>query len=108
MKGAKILKGVIGMFFFSSLPLFVLADKGKPICNIKIIQSVINKIQADTLLPPQKNTESPKDKPIEAVIKEVPPARKQAIPIPVHVKVNPIKIIKPKIKVIKPVIKVLH
>ena len=108
MKGAKILKCVIGMFFLTSLPLWALADNGKPACNIKIIQSVIIPMQADTSLPSQKNVESPKDKPADAVIKEVPLARKQAIPIPVNIKVNPIKIIKPKIKVIKPVIKVLH
>lgn len=108
MKGSKLLKAFIGIFFLISFPLWVLADKGKPVCNIKIIQSAINLMQADTLLPLPKNTESPKDKPIETTIKEVPKARRQAVPIPIIVKVKPVKIIKPKIKVIKPVIKVFH
>jgi hypothetical protein len=108
MKGLKILKSVIGMFFLTSFPLWVLAHNGQPTCNIKTIQSVINPMRADTLLPSQKNAESPKDQPADATIKEVPLARKQAIPIPVNIKVNPVKIIKPTIKVIKPVIKILH
>jgi hypothetical protein len=108
MKGAKTLKRVIGMFFLTSLPLWVLAVNGKPVCNIKFIQSAINPMQADTSLPLRKKAENSKDKPVDGIIKEVPIARRQAIPIPVNIKVNPVKIIKPNIKVIKPVIKILH
>ncbi|HET7119260.1 MAG TPA: hypothetical protein VFI29_22385 [Hanamia sp.] len=108
MKESKKLKRGLGIFFLISLPLWALADNGKPVCNIKIIQSIIITMQADTLLPLPKNAEIPKDKPVETTIKEVPKARRQAVPIPVIVKVKPVKIIKPKIKIIKPVINVLH
>jgi hypothetical protein len=60
--------------------------------------------QTDSLPPKTKNGDNANDKPVEKIIKAVPKARKQAVPIPVVVPVNPIKIVKPKI--VKPVIKV--
>lgn len=45
------------------------------------------------------------EKPVAAVIKAVPKARRVVAPKPVQVKVKPVKVIKPKI--VKPVLKVL-
>jgi len=108
MKGAIILKGFIGMFFMISIPNWVLASDGKPVCSITFNHTVINLIQSDTIPPPKKITESTNDKPSADIIKEVPKARRQPVPIPVIVNIKPVKIIKPKIKIIKPLIKVLH
>ena len=97
------------MFFLISLPVWSFASRGKPICNFSMIQPAANPMQSDTLLPEKKNIENPKkDAPFDPVIKVVPLARKQVIPVPLNVKVNPVKIIKPNIKVIKPVIKILQ
>lgn len=60
---------------------------------------------ADTV-PASRPAENTPAKPVEEIIKEVPKARKQTVPVPVVVQVKPIPVIKPKI--IKPVIKVLH
>lgn len=73
--------------------------------NIKLL-----KIITDTLPSPVKPAEAASakpvtEKPVATVIKEVPKARKVAVPKPVTVKVKPVKIIKPTI--IKPVLKVL-
>ena len=98
------MKHFIGIFFLTSLPVWALAAQDKPL----ILQPVINQMQTDTSVPAKKAIESTKEKPADAVIREVPLARKQAIPIPVKIKVDPVKIIKPNIKVIKPVIRILH
>jgi hypothetical protein len=106
MKGAIILKGFMGMFFIISSPQWVLANEDKPLCNITFNHTAMNSIQSDTLPPPIKSTESAIDKPAADIIKEVPKARKQPVPIPVNLQIKPIKIIKPTI--IKPLIKILH
>jgi hypothetical protein len=106
MKGATILKVFIAVFFIISIPRIVLADTGKPPGSIQFSHISINALLSDTIIPKKKVVESTKDKPSATAIKVVPKARRQAIPIPVKVKVKPVKIIKPKI--IKPLIKVLH
>jgi hypothetical protein len=105
MKGATILKVFIAIFFIIGIPHTVLADTGKPPGGIQFSHIPINELLSDTIIP-KKKVESTKDKPSATAIKVVPKARRQAIPIPVKVKVKPVKIIKPKI--IKPLIKVLH
>lgn len=108
MKGAIVLKGFIGMFFMISIPHWVLASDGKPADNFTLNHTAINLIQFDTIPPPKKSTEITNDKPGAEIIKEVPKARRQPVPIPVNVNIKPVKIIKPKIKIIRPLIRVLH
>ncbi len=103
---AIVLKGFIGIFFMISMPKWVLARDGKPVCNLAFNHTVISAIQSDTLPPPPgKIMESNKDMPAVDIIKVVPKAHKQPVPIPVNVQVKPVKIIKP---IITPVIRVLH
>ncbi len=104
MSRIKIAKQFIGIIFLTSLPVWAFATTEK----LLIIEPAIIQRQTDTLLPAKKNIESTKENKADAVIKKVPIARKQAIPIPIKIKVDPGKIIKPNIKVIKPVIKILH
>ncbi len=106
MKGVNMWKGFIAIFIMITTSQWALASEGKPLCDLTFNHTVINPIQSDTLPPPAKNTVSTTDKPVQDILKVVPKARKQPVPIPVNVKVNPIKIIKPKI--IKPIIRVLH
>jgi len=103
MRGA-LWKGFIGMFFIISLPQWVMAKEGKPLSNITF-NHIANLIQSDTLPPPKKSTAGTNDKPAVATIKVVPKARRQPVPIPVIVKVKPVKIVKP---IIRPVIRILH
>ncbi|MEO6355444.1 MAG: hypothetical protein ABIU77_20870 [Ferruginibacter sp.] len=104
MKALKILRcftGLILMIF----PELTKAGDGKPMVPFIIISN----IQTDTIPPKAIVPDNPADKPLEEVIKEVPKARKQSVPVPV-VKVIPVKIIRPKVikPVIKPVIKIIH
>ena len=108
MKGAIILKGFIGMFLIISIPNWVLASDGKPPRNFKFNHSVINLIQSDTIPPPKNNTESNNDKHDQVIIKEVPKARRLPVPVPVVIKIKPVRIIKPRIKIITPLIKAIH
>jgi hypothetical protein len=103
MKGA-LWKGCIGMFFIISLPQWVMAKEGKPLCNITF-NHVANLMQSDTLPPPKNSAAGTNGKPAVAIIKVVPKARRQPVPIPVIVKVKPVKIVKP---IIKPLIRILH
>jgi len=104
MKGAIICKVFMGISFFIALPHFVLADSGKPMDNIKFNHTAISALRSDTIIP-KKKVESAEEEPA-TVIKVVPKARRQSIPIPVQVKVRPVKIVRPKI--IRPLMKVLH
>ena len=102
------------------LPKAKAAD-GKPCAGIKINYVQINQVIADTTAPAkdnkasegktgeQKEENKTEEKPVE-VVKVIPNARRQPIPVPVKVNVKPVKIIKPKIikPVLKPVIKILH
>lgn len=115
MDRLKKVKTIIIIFLLISMPVWALAVDGKPDYEFTITEPVI-RISSDTSLPAKRDIEKPKEKPVEnlvekpvvIVIKEVPLARKQAIPVPVKVKINPVKVIKPKITVIKPVIKIVH
>jgi hypothetical protein len=104
MKGAIIGKVFIGIFFFIASPYFVRAGSGQPVDTIKFNPAAINALPSDTIIP-KKKVKTEEEKPA-TVIKIVPKARRQSIPVPVNVKVRPVKIIKPKI--IKPVIKVIR
>lgn len=110
MKGRIILKGLIAGFVFISLPGWLLADTGEPFCHFKFT----NLVASDTIPPPSqvKSTVVTNDQATGEVktIKVVPKARRQPVPVPVTIEVNPVKIIKPTIikPIIKPIIKVLH
>jgi hypothetical protein len=97
-----IIKRLVVFFLIISLPQFVIASEEIP---LKHFRSVLQNKISDTTLPGKKGTEKIDEKPGNNIIKVVPKARRQPIPLPM-VKVNPVKIIKPKI--IRPVIKVLH
>ena len=116
MKRAIIFKGLIVIFCSAAAPRFALAGDRKPLTALKINYKAINQIIGDTTLPVQdekttqrKEEKGTDDKTVEAV-KVIPQARRQPIPVPVKVNIQPIKIIKPKIikTVVKPVIKILH
>jgi hypothetical protein len=104
MKEAIIYKVFIAIFFFIALPHLVWAGSGKPVDTTRFSNTVIIALPSDTIIP-KKKVSSGEEKPA-TVIKIVPKARRQSIPLPVKVEVKPVKILKPKI--IKPVIKVLH
>jgi len=111
-----ISKGLIVVLCIISIPHFAFAGDGKPSIVIKMDYAVINQIVADNTFPaPDKKASKEKEEkaadknPVEEV-KVIPKARRQAIPLPVKVNIQPVKIIKPKIikPVIKSVIKILH
>ena len=103
MKAIKMLKCFTGLFFVMIIPMLNKANDGKPVLRNTII---ISSLQPDTIPPKVKSADIADNKPAEDIIKVVPKARKQAIPIPVKVQVKPLKVIKPKI--IKPIIRVLN
>ena len=111
MKGAIIGKCLIGILVLISSPQWIMARAVHPAKQITSETATIS-LQTDTLPPSKKITEAPgdkpvpNDKPVAKVIKVVPKARRQTVPVPVDIKIKPVKIIKPKI--IKPVIRVLH
>ena len=104
-------KCLIGMLVLISTPQWIMAKAVHPAKQITSETAVIS-LQTDTVPPSKKITEAPadkpvpNDKPVAKVIKVVPKARRQAVPVPINVKIKPVKIIKPQI--IKPVIRVLH
>lgn len=101
MKHSLIIKVLVGLLI-TALPKWSLAD-GKPYDNISFRKNLINAIR-DTI--PQQSEESlvnTNGKKKEKRIKVLPKPRRQAIPVPVNVKVIPV--IKP---IIKPIIKILH
>ena len=111
MKGAMIGKCLIGILVLISSPQWTMAKAVYPAKQITSETAIIS-LQADTIPPSKKIKEAPgdkpvpNDKPVANVIKVVPKARRQTVPVPVDIKIKPVKIIKPKI--IKPVIRVLH
>ena len=94
---------IVSMF---TLPLKIMANDGKPAIHwhTTFNGSILNR--ADTLPAQKKTGEAVENSGSDEVIKIVPKARKQSIPIPIGVQVKPIILIKPKI--IKPIIKILH
>ncbi len=114
MKKALRIQSLIIIFLIAAIKPAMAS--GKPYPGIKINYSSINRLMADTTLP-EKDEKTKEEKKKEnatsdqqtEVVKVIPNARRQAIPLPVKVNVHPVKIIKPKIKaVVKPVIKILH
>ena len=79
--------------------------KSKP---CRFTTSQFNQLKAKTIsdtIPPAVKTVDPTSaKPAGDMIKTVPKVRKQQLPVPVNIKVKPVKIAKPK--VIKPKLKI--
>ncbi len=73
--------------------------------EMSVVQTLTDTIPAPAQQPVASPAKPVAEKPVTAVIKAVPKARRVAAPKPVQVKVKPVKIIKPKI--VKPVLKVL-
>lgn len=86
-------------------PAFAEASDGKTRLTFNFKHSVKVGMHLDTVPQPIKPVETNKEKPVPVVIKALPAPRRQAIPVPVKVKVVPVKVIKPKI--VKPIIKLL-
>lgn len=111
MKGRFILKGLVVIFCMITLPKWTMAKGGKPLPGIKVDYGVITRMIADTTLPEteKKSTDKKEEKTDEQtpvqVVKVIPLARRQSIPVPVKINVHPVKIIKP---IVKPVIRILH
>ena len=100
-----MLRCFIGMFILLNAPVLVNGENGKPKLHIRNCLAGMPGNQVDTLPPSVKSTDNAvAAKPAEEIIKAVPKARRQAVPIPVVIPVKPIQIVKPKI--VKPVIKV--
>ena len=104
MKGLMVLRCFIGVFILLNVPQLVSGKSGKSKHCFGICLAVMPGDQTDTLPPKMKSDDKADNKPVEKIIKAVPKARKQAVPVPVVIPVNPIKIVKPII--VKPVIKV--
>ena len=105
-----ILNAFTGIFLLCSISVCAKANEVKPACILNRENNLFMHVLTDTIPTAVKPVEATAakpvtEKPVATVIKEVPKARKVAVPKPVTVKVNPVKIIKPKI--IKPVLKVL-
>ena len=105
MKGFKNSKSIIGIVLVLTFPICSKACdyNTTPFANLTATNTFMQYL--DTIPVKVASPENTINKPTESIIKEVPKARNQPIPIPVNIKVNPIKIIKPKI--IKPIIKIL-
>jgi hypothetical protein len=107
MKAVKGFKCFIGLFFLINSSQRASACDGKPVLHLNNMNYIsTTHLQTDTLPPKVSGPDKADNKPVEAIIKVVPKARKQVVPIPVSIPVKPPVIIKPKI--IKPVIKILH
>ena len=121
MKSTITIKGLIVIFCMMAFPHVVKAADGKPSAGIKMNYVQINQLIGDTTVPAKDKKTAPEktgaeqeentteDKPVD-VVKVIPNARRQPIPVPVKVNVKPVKIIKPKIMkpVLKPVIRIIH
>ncbi|HSN08293.1 MAG TPA: hypothetical protein VLS85_04600 [Hanamia sp.] len=116
MKRRFILKGFIVIFCMLTFPQLTMAKGGKPLPGIKMDYGMITRMIADTTLPEtakkstdKKEGKSDEQTPVQ-VVKVIPLARRQPIPVPVKVNVKPVKIIQPKIikPIVKPVIRILH
>lgn len=95
------------MFCIITIPLWTFAE-GKPVEHFAFNLSTLSSMQSDSLPPSKSAAQAPDSKPLPDadIIKVVPKARRQPVPVAVKVKIKPVKVIKPKI--IRPLIKVLH
>lgn len=91
--------------------LVVVGSSTKAIANHKSLPcsfttSQFNQLKKtpDTIPPAVKTVDPTSAKPAGDMIKTVPKVRKQQLPVPVNIKVKPVKIAKPK--VIKPKLKI--
>lgn len=114
MKRKIILQSFTGIFLLCCLPFFMKGARKRPAGFSRDELAFIVMPLTDTIPAAAKPTEGTKPgpaiapntgKPVATVIKEVPKARKVAVPRPVAIKVKPVKVVKPKI--IRPVLKVL-
>ena len=85
------------------------AGSGKPVNDCAVKNSVAFRHLMDTVpssIKPGTVKNEPAEKAVATTIKKVPKVRRQSIPqaVPVQVRVQPIKVIKPKL--LKPVIKI--
>ena len=105
MKGFKISKNIIGIVLVLTFPMNSKAcdNNTTVVVSLRVASTFMQYL--DTIPTKVVSVENTINKPTESIIKEVPKARNQPIPVPINIKVNPIKIIKPKI--IKPIIKIL-
>jgi hypothetical protein len=101
MRSGNIIKAIAGFLLFFCFPVYSFANTGKPVLHLGLSKPML--LAADSL-PPVEQPVAATDKPAIKVIKVVPKARKQAIPVKVNVK--PIIPVKPKI--IRPIIKIIH
>ena len=99
-----VLRCFIAVFILLNAPQLVSGENGKPRLHLRNCLAGMPGSQTDTLPPKIKSEDNAEPKPAVEIIKAVPKARKQAVPIPVAIPVKPIQIVKPKI--VKPVIKV--
>lgn len=116
MKRHITLKAWLALFCIVFIPHFLFAAAGKPLNKVKTDYGGYKQIISDTTFPVldtkttgNKNENAGNKNPVQ-VVKVIPKARRQPIPVPVKVNVHRIKIINPKIikPVVKPVIKILH
>jgi hypothetical protein len=116
MKRIIIFTNLTTIGLFCSLPFFAKAGDIQSTCTTGDERIISLAMPLDTLpaaaKPAEATTGNPAkegkpmtEKPVAIVIKEVPKARKVAVPRQVNIKVKPVKVVKPKL--IKPVLKVL-
>lgn len=116
MKRIFIIKGLVVIFCLVTFPKWTMAKRGKPFAVVKINYTAMSNLIADTTLPkpakkkPEKKEEETGEQTSARVVKVIPKARRQPVPVPVKVDIKPVKIIKLKIvrPLVKPVIKILH
>ena len=98
MNAVKRFKYFIGLFFLINIPQLVKANDGKPVLHFTITSLLSQRSLIDTLPPKVKSLDEADSKPGDEIIKVVPKARKQLVPLPVSLQVRPTIIIKPNNK----------
>jgi hypothetical protein len=104
MKRTTTIKTPLFLFFITVSPLFVSAYTGQPASRIDVRQSLQLQLVQDTI-PPVKAKETTAKTSTTEAIRVIPTARRQPIPVPVNVKVKPVKVAVPKI--IRPVVRLI-
>ena len=95
----KMPKYLPGLIFLMIIPILSKANSDISAFRYTITASLLQDTSGI------KKSDVVNNKQEEEIIKVVPKARKQAVPIPVKLQVKPVKVVKPKI--IKPVIRIL-
>jgi len=104
MKAPKMPKYLPGLIFLMIIPILSKANSDISAFRYTITASLLQDTSG-LKKPDIVNNKQEQNIIKEDIIKVVPKARKQAVPIPVKLQVKPVKVVKPKI--IKPVIKIL-